>query len=203
MLVSLIRQTSPGRFTVELDDGSEVKTTLGVVTDMRLFAGKELDAEGFEELKRLSRRSIAREKALEYLSKRPMSCAELRKKLIEKGEDEDTAEFCVRWLSENGFLNDESYAAAVARHYTSKGYGEGRIRSELSRRGISREIWDETIGSVPEESSKLSAILGKKLKDPNDRDEVRKLSASLYRRGFSWDEIRRALSEYNASTEDE
>ena len=34
MRVTGIRQTSPERFTLEMSDGSEVKTTLEVVTDM-------------------------------------------------------------------------------------------------------------------------------------------------------------------------
>lgn len=64
-----------------------------------------------------------------------MSKKELRDKLVRKGEDEDTAEYCALWLEEQGFVNDESYAAAVARHYAAKGYGAGRVRAELSRSG--------------------------------------------------------------------
>ena len=123
MLITGIRQTSPGRLTVGLDDGSEVKTTLGVVTDMRLYAGRELDGEAVNALKTASARALARERAIEYVSRRAMSRAELKKKLIEKGEDEDTAEYCAAWLAEHSLIDDERYAAAVARHYAAKGYG--------------------------------------------------------------------------------
>lgn len=202
MLISIIKQSTPGRLTVSFDSGEEVKTTLGVVTDMRLFSGKELDNERLEEFRLLSHRSLAREKALEYLSKRPMSRVELKKKLLEKGEDEETADYCVSWLVDNGLINDASYAAALSRHYAAKGLGSGRIKTELSKRGISRELWDEVVEAAPDNSEKINKFISSRLKDPNDRAQVAKVSQALYRRGFSWDEIREALARFNAEVEE-
>lgn len=202
MQITDIHQTSPGRLTVTLAGGDEIKSTLGVVTDMRLYSGREMDPAAVSELKSASLRALARERALEYLSRRPMSCAELKKKLIEKGEDEDVAEYCVGWLSEHGLIDDESYAAAVARHYAAKGYGPGRVRTELSRRGIARELWDGALDAMPENVDKLDRFISSRLHDPDDRDEVRRISQALFRRGYSWDEIRRALERHRASADD-
>ena len=201
MTVTAIRQTSPGRLTVCFEDGSEIKSTLGAVTELRLYSGRELDDKQTEEFKSLSSRSLARERALEIVSRRRMSEKELRDKLLQKGFDEDTADYCVRWLSENAFLNDEEYSLAVARHYAGKGYGEGRIRAELSRRGIDSELWDEAVCSAPDGSDKRRKCISARLKDPSDRDAVRKVSQALYRRGYSWDDIRTALGEFEADTE--
>lgn len=203
MLITLIKQTSPGRLTVEFDSGTAVKTTLGVVTELRLHSGKELDEERSEEFLLLSHRSIAREKALEVLSKRPMSRLELYKKLLEKGEDEDTADYCVTWLADNGLINDESYAAAISRHYAAKGMGAGRIKTELSKRGISRELWDEALDAAPDNSDKIDKFISSRLKDPNDRAQVGRVSQALYRRGFSWEEIREALARFDVKAEEE
>ena len=201
-IVSALRQTSPGRVTVTLCGGEEIKTTLNVVTDLRLYAGRELDGEELKELRAASRSALARNRAMELLSRRPMSEKELIDKLIRKGEDEETAADCARWLRENGFLNDESYAAAVARHYAAKGYGPGRVRAELSRRGVDRELWDDTLEAMPENTDKLDRFIAARLTDPEDRDQVRKVSAALYRRGYSWEEIRSALRRFNAETEE-
>lgn len=198
MTITAIKQTSPGRLTVCLEDGSEIKSTLGVVTDLRLFSGRELDCRELEELRQASGRALAREKALEILSRRPMSRKELKTKLIQKGEEEAVAEYCVQWLSDNRLIDDESYAAAVARHYAAKGYGAGRVRSELSRRGIDRELWDEALEQMPENEGKLDKFIAARLKDPEDRDQVRKISAALYRRGYSWEDIRSALNRFHA-----
>ena len=202
MLVSALKQTSPGRVTVCFEDGAEIKSTLGVVTDMRLFSGKELDEEDIKELRSSSMLSMARDRCIEMLSRRRMSRKELIDKLLRKGESEETAEYCADWLEDKGFLDDESYAAAVARHYGNKGYGAGRVRSELYRRGVEKDLWDEAVENMPASDDKLDKLINSKLKDPEDRDQVRKVSASLYRRGYSWDEIRSALRRYNAQTED-
>ena len=201
-IVSAMRQTSPGRVTVTLCGGEEIKTTLNVVTDLRLYSGRELDGEELRELRAASAAALARNRAMELLSRRPMSEKELIDKLIRKGEDEETAADCARWLRENGFLDDESYAAAVARHYAAKGYGPGRVRAELSRRGVDRELWDDTLEAMPENTDKLDRFIAARLSDPEDRDQVRKVSAALYRRGYSWEEIRSALRRFNAETEE-
>ena len=201
-IVSAMRQTSPGRVTVTLCGGEEIKTTLNVVTDLRLYSGRELDEEELKELYRASRSALARNRAMELLSRRPMSEKELVDKLIRKGEDEETARDCARWLREEGFLNDESYAATVARHYAAKGYGPGRVRAELSRRGVDRELWDGTIEAMPENTEKLDRFIAARLTDPEDREQIRKVSAALYRRGYSWEEIRSALGRFHAETEE-
>ncbi len=203
MLIKALKQTSPGRITVCLEDGSEIRSSLNVVTDLRLFSGKELDEEDIRALRSASGRSIARDRALEMISRRLMSKKELHDKLVQKGESEENADYCVSWLSKNGFLSDESYAAAVARHYASKGYGAGRVRTELSRRGVPRELWDEALGAMPETAGKLDRLISAKLKYPGDREQVRKLGNSLYRRGYSWEEIRSALARYSAETDEE
>ena len=203
MIITALRQTSADRITVALEDGSEIKSSLGVVTDWRLFSGKDLSEEELALLRRDSSRSLARDRALELISRRLMSRKEVRDKLLPKGADEDAADYSVQWLSELGFLNDESYASAVARHYAAKGYGAGRVRSELSRRGVDRELWDEAVEHMPEADGKLDKFIAARLRDPEDRDQIRKISAALFRRGYSWEEIRTALRRYTDNIEED
>lgn len=197
--ITALKQTSPGRVTVCLEDGSELRSTLGAVTELRLFTGRELDAEGLSRLRTESQRSLGREKALELLSQRQMSARELVRKLRDKGFDEQTAAFCADWVTERGLLDEESYAAAIVRHYSAKGYGAGRLRQELQKRGIPRELIDEALDARPEDTGKLDSFVAGRLKDPDDRDAVRRLSAALYRRGYSAEEIRGALERARAA----
>ena len=203
MTVTAIRQLSPGRLCVELEDGSQIRTTLGVVTELRLYAGRELDEEAVEALRSASRRALARELSLEIVSRRPLSSKELRDKLLQKGADENTALYCVQWLTENGFLDDARYAESVVRHYAAKGYGAGRVRAELSRRGIDRELRDEALSAMPESDDKLDRFIEARLRDPEDREQIQKISSALCRRGYSWEEIRSALRRHSAQTEDD
>ena len=198
MIISTIKQNSPSSLSVILEDGEEIKTTLGVVTDLRLFSGRDLDEAALEDLRLESRRALARDRALAIVSQRQMSRRELGGKLRDKGVDEETAAWCVDWITEHGFIDEEAYAAAIARHYAAKGYGEGRVRQELMRRGIPRELFDDAFAAMPEGDEKLDRFIAARLRDPDDRDAVRKLSAALYRRGYSGEEIREALRRHKA-----
>ena len=203
MVVTALRQSSPGRFIVEFDGGETLRSTLEAVTDARLYVGMELDEEAFEELKRSSSKALDRQKALEMLSRRPYSRRELKDKLLRRGTDEQSVDECIAWLDEHGFLDDGEYAGAVARHYSAKGYGAGRVKSELRRRGIERELADETLAELPENTEKIDAYIARRLDDPKDRDSVRKIGAALFRRGYSWEEIRAALRRFDTETEED
>ncbi len=202
MIITAIKQISSDMLIVSLDGGEEIKTSLGAVTDLRLYTGRELDEEQLSRLKYLSERDRARAKGLELISRRMLSVKELEQKLVQKGISEEAAHDCALWLDENRFLDDESYASALARHYSAKGYGAGRLKHELSRRGVERELWDEAIEQMPENTDKIDRFIAARLKDSSDREQINKVSAALFRRGFSWEEIRQALRRFDADTEE-
>ena len=201
--ITSLRQTSPERVSIALSNGEEIASTVGVVADQRLYHGQELDEGRLEEIRNASVLALLKGKALELLSRRPLSAKELNDKLLQKGADPKSAAACVRWLLDQRLLDDESYAAAVARHYAARGYGPGRIRQELSRRGVPRDYWDEALGQRPDNTEKIDKLIAARLHDPDNRDEVRKVTAVLFRRGFGWDEIRAALARFSAEAEAE
>lgn len=195
-----IKQTSPERFTLKFSDGRELKTSLGVITDRYIHSEMELTEDEYAELYAASSLSLAKSRALKIINARPMSRKEMRDRLIEKGEDPDNAEVCADWLCEMGLINDESYAGSVVRHYAAKGYGVTRIRQELNRHGIPRELWDAALEQMPEQDDKIKRFIRARLTDPDDRAQIKKISDALYRRGYSWDEIKRAIN--NVKSED-
>ena len=163
--------------------------------------GRALEDAELRQLRASASAALARNRGMELLNYRPMSCQELQSKLTQKGETPEAAGAAVDWLQEHGFLDDARYAAQVVRHYAGKGYGEGRIRQELRRRGISRELWDEALRLAPDPDDKLDAFIASRLKDPGDRAQVQKIGAALFRRGYSWEEIRAALARAKADAE--
>ena len=201
--ITSLRQTAPERVSIALSSGEEISSTVGVVADLRLYRGQELDEGRLEEIRNASVLALLKGKALELLSRRPLSAKELNDKLLQKGADPKSAAVCVRWLLDQRLLDDKSYAAAVARHYAARGYGPGRIRQELSRRGVPRDYWDEALGQRPDNTEKIDKLIAARLHDPDNRDEVRKVTAALFRRGFGWDEIRAALARFSAEAEAE
>ena len=200
--IRALRQTSPERVSIELSSGEEIKATLSIAAEQRLFAGKTLEDAELEALRSSAALSLCKTRAVELLSYRPMSAKELRDKLTQKGENPEAAAAAVDWLCEKGLLDDSRYAGMVVRHYAAKGYGPGRVRQELQRRGVPRELWEEALRELPEPEDKLDAFLASRLKDPGDRAQVQKVSAALIRRGFSWEEIRAALARYRDGMEE-
>ena len=144
------------------------------------------------------------EKAVSLLNYRAHSRKELADKLKQKTgcADAELAKVLDR-LEELGFLNDRTYAASVVRGCARKGYGAQRALAELSRRGIAKDLREEALAEMPETDAALERLIRTRLRDPSDRDEIRKVSAAMIRRGFSWDEIRRALESVRYSATDE
>jgi len=192
-----IKQTSPERFTLVFDDGTELKTTLGIITERFIHSGMDFDEDAYNELVSACTLALSKARALRIINARPMSREELRKRLVEKGETPENAEECAEWLCQMGLINDTEYAGSVVRHYAAKGYGASRIKQELRRHGVSRELWDEAMSQMPEQDEYLARFLRSRLTDPGNRAQVKKVSDALFRRGYSWDQIKHALNEFD------
>ena len=193
-----IKQTSPERFTLIFDDGRQIKSSLGVITERFLHSGAELNDAEYDELYSASTLSLAKARALRIINTRPMSRREMYDRLVSKGETPDNAELCADWLCDMGLINDRSYAASVVRHYAAKGYGVSRIKQELKRHGIDRALWDEALEELPEQDDYIERFLRSRLTDPEDRAQVKKVSDALFRRGYSWEQIKHALNNFNS-----
>lgn len=185
------------RFLAKLSDGTELKISSTLVADLSLYRGMELPEEEAQELISSARLFSCKERALKHIGARPMSQKELYDKLTEKGEAPEDAQECVRWLAEKRYLDDGQYASIIVRHYSAKGYGAQRVKNELYRRGVPRELWDEALEEMPDMDDKAYRLLCSKLKSgAPDRAEMKKATDALFRRGFSWDEIKVAANRY-------
>ena len=197
-------QRKKGRFLVKLEDGNILRVTEEEVLRFSLAAGMELDDESLEALDESAQRSAVRAAAASMIGSRPLSKKELTRRLVRKGADEEDAGEAADWLEDIGAVNDREYAAMLVRHYAGKGYGRASIREEMYRRGVDRELWDEALEELPDQSETLDRLIQKKCRgDLSDRREVRRVSDSLLRRGFSWSEVKDALRRYTELQEDE
>ena len=89
------------------------------------------------------------------------------------------------------------------RDYGRRGYGPAKVREELRRRGVPRELWDAAMEELPDSGAVLDALIQKKCRgELSDPREIKRVSDSLLRRGFSWGEVRSALSRYTELAEE-
>ena len=189
---------------VKLESGYVLRVTEEELLHFGLRAGMELDEEALETLRSSARSSAARATAANIIGSRALSKQELTRRLVKKGNDASDAQAAADWLEDIGAVNDVQYAAALARHYGDRGYGPARVREELRRRGVDRELWDEALEELPEAAEVLDRLIQKKCRgDLSDPREKRRVSDALLRRGFSWSDVKAAIGRYAEIGEDD
>ena len=190
-------QRVQGRWLVQLEDGTLLRVGENEVLAFSLYQGRELDEEERQRLLDSARKNGLKEKALNLLTGKPMSRRELERKLEQwEATEEESAAICDR-MEELGFLNDEAYAQTVVRHYSAKGYGERKLRDELSRRGVPREHWEQALEQARDPEEAIRAFVEKKLAGKaGDPKELKKVSDALIRRGYRWQEISPVLDRW-------
>jgi regulatory protein len=136
-----------------------------------------------------------RQKALDLLSRREHTRAELAQKL--KGHEEASSaeiQTLLDTLETQTLLSDERFAEAYCTMRFKKGYGPIRISQELSARGLSDEIVSLTLDQISEDMwlEKAASVYQKKFGRslPKDHKEKFKQSQFLYYRGFESDQIK-------------
>ena len=186
------------RWLAVLEDGSILRVSKNQIADFALYAGRELSDEEAERLTQAIEKENFRSHALRVVTDTPKSRKMLLKILEEKDCQPEQAEEIADWLEDLGYLDDAAYAREVAELYTRKGYGVRKIRDELYRRGVPRELWDEALEQIEEEdnASAIDAFLEKKLRGSHDPKDVKRASDALARRGYRWPEISDALRRY-------
>ena len=191
------------RVLVFLEEGDPLRITGHELLQFGLYPGMDLSPQLVVQLQAAGQRSESRVQAARLASGRMLSRKELTDKLSRKGIDPDTAAETADWLEALGAVDDAAYAGVIARHYAAGGYGPGRVRQELQKRGIPRELWDDALFQLPDSAEAIDLFLRKKLggRTP-DRAMLKKLSDALLRRGFSWNDIRPALNRLGGEIEE-
>jgi len=145
--------------------------------------------------------------AAAFLSVRPRSEAETRRRLIKLGYPEPLVEEVVVRLIEMHYLDDEDFARAwVQSRDRSRPRGSAGLRRELLLKGVARDTIDTVLAereeSAPEQEADLSAaralLARRRAALDREQDHVRrrqKAYALLARNGFDPDVCRTAVNE--------
>ncbi len=184
-----------GRVLVHLEGDNLLRITEDELLRFDLYPGLDIDPGTVIELRKCAARSEARVRAANMIAARPLSKQELQKRLRDKGAADADAEAAVDWLADIGALDDLAYAKMLVRHYSASGYGEARLRDELRRRGVGRELWDEALADAPDAAETIARVIAARTRGKvPDETERKKLSGLLLRRGFAWRDVKAALN---------
>ena len=153
---------------------------------------------------RAESRKALRKKAMDLLARREHSVAELRRKLQShvdgrgKAQNLDAAAIdeVLAAVQKDGLLSDERFTEAFVRYRCNNGYGPQRIQAELRERGVSEKIAAIYLDfSDPQWFERAMSVCNKRFGEgkPKDFKQRARQARFLQYRGFTTDQVRRAL----------
>ena len=167
------------------------------------ISGDEIDEEELTAFEEVAGSRRAFNSALNSLDYRDHSEKEIRAKLMRKHGAEYVDE-AVEKLIELDLINDRRYAENYARElFEHKKFGKIRIKSELIAKGIASDIASKAVNSLfedeePDNIQRIVDIIEKKYYNRmNDEVGRKKVFSALQRMGYSFSDIREAMSEFS------
>lgn len=134
-----------------------------------------------------------RRAALNYLSRRDYSRAELVAKLQQKGASVDEVAKVIDWCTAENYLNEKRFLLMLLRHRCSQGYGYRYILQECRQHQLTEQQLNAAIEAEAIDWWQLARqAYQKKFSDRvivDYQDKVKRM-AYLQRRGFSSEQIR-------------
>ena len=172
------------RNKLTFEDGREIPVNPDLIYEYGLKDGVELSEERYLTLLEES----AYSKALAILARQERSEKGLVVKLRECFRDGALAEKVVNRVKKNGYLNDAEYAVSFL---TGKNYSKKQAIYELMKKGIGKKDAESAL-----EHSEIDehVIIDKYIKKMAGKDE-RKIIESLMRKGFEYEDIKRAIKD--------
>lgn len=139
---------------------------------------------------------VIRRAALDLLARREHSTRELREKLLQKLGSAPQLDEELERLQADGLLDDNRFAEAFVRMHRNRGHGPQRILHELAQKGVDAEIAEACVEPKSGEWVELlRRIRARRFGEeaPVSSTEWQRQARHLQTRGFSTEQIRRAL----------
>ncbi|MGC9398851.1 MAG: RecX family transcriptional regulator [Anaerolineae bacterium] len=190
------------RVNVYLD--GEFAFGLAATQAAKLQVGARLSDRQIAELQALDAVEKAHDRALNYLSYRPRSEAEIQRYLREKEFSEETIEETLERLRRVGLVDDLEFAHYwINNRLRFRPRGRRALRQELRQKGIANKIIEQVLSEFDEERALQKALQrhARRLQHLSSEKFRQRLTQRLARRGFSYEAIREALDTYLASND--
>lgn len=190
------------RFSIFINESYFAALDEEMIAKGHIETGMEMDEETLAEWIQADELKKAFEKSLSFLGYRTRSSKETIQYLEKKGFDPSVIQKTIEKLEYYQYINDENYAKSWVRDQKiGKNIGKMAIRRELARKGINRDLAAEALGDITDEDELERAtqwvqkLMNKKTGASIDQKIIlQKISQTLFRKGFSWDVIHKALN---------
>ena len=196
MKITAIKQQvkNPERVSIFVDGKYEFSLSLDELVKYKLKNNDELDKADLKKFKKISADGKLRARALEWLLNRPHSEREFRDYLYRKKTEPEQIDSLVNDFTEKGYLDNVKFALWFTELQARRGKSDRVIKAELFKKGIGRELADETMPeSAGDESQRLKAMIDKKRRLSRYKNDPQKLAKYLTAQGFSWQDVKQQL----------
>jgi len=181
------------RVNVIVDGAVWTSAHRDVVYECSLRKGDPANPELLDRLQEGDERHRAYEGALLLLSYRPRTEGELRQRLRQKGVRDSVSAETIERLRRAGLIDDATFAASWVQNRGSGRAGKGKplLAAELRAKGVASDLAAAAVSEADESVTALEVARAqsKRLRGLSHADFVRRLGASLRRRGFGYDTI--------------
>ncbi len=185
---------------LSLDSGETLEIDLSAIEESHIHEGDELSEEDTQKLKALSDYNRAKSRALWLLDYADQTETCLLDKLKRAGFDEKTAKKAINRLKSLDLINDDRFAERYALKCAQSGISKNQTYIKLISKKLDRETVKSAISKVEfDEEAAIEKLIEKKYHknlELNDRKETQKVIAALARKGFSFSDIKSALSKF-------
>lgn len=204
MKILKITKGKSGDVVVFLDNDEKLFLAYEVLLKNGLRKGDEISEDLFSYLVTENQKYFIKKRALSLLARRMHSVSELRIKLLQKKYKKELIEEVLKGLTESKILDDQKFALLFAEEKSGgKSWGKVKIKAELIKKGINRDIINEVLTKISSEHDDFQTALElgrKKLrlisaKKPDSRKASQKIMSYLYNKGFDFEICRQVAKE--------
>ncbi|GFI17533.1 regulatory protein RecX [Lachnospiraceae bacterium] len=201
MTVTEIKEITKSRVKVAIDGEPAFVLYKGELRAYGIKEGQEIREEDYQTILTQILPKRAKMRALNLLKSRAYTSFQLEEKLTMGGYPREIILEALSYVESFGYINDSQYAADFI-EYNKEKKSRNRMAMDLRKKGIPdviiREAMENAEGADSEELEKTQIVrwMEKKRFTPHTAtlQEKNKMTAFLFRKGFSIDTIRNVLS---------
>lgn len=197
MIVTNIEAINKTKYNIYIDENFAFALYKGEVFKYGIKCNQEIAEEVVVQIKEEVLLKRAKLRAMHLLNALPRTEQQVREKLTQNGYPRDIVDRAIQYVSSFGYINDGAYIRNfVLGKQGSKSKRE--IKFLLEQKGLKSELVDDILEEMyaeKSESDTIREIIQKKHWNLSEMEtkEKQKAIAYLMRKGFSYEEIRKAF----------
>lgn len=198
MIVTKVEPVSKNRYKVEVDGEFAFVLYRRELSHYQIREECEVSEESFEQIKKEVIIKRAKLRAMHLLNDMDRTESQLRTKLRQSCYTEDVVEAALAYVKSFGYIDDLDYAKRYIQNRQNQ-KSKRELCAQLVGKGIERELielaMEECYTGEDDEIEAIRRLAAKRKYHFRDatREEQQKQMAYFMRKGFSYENIRRAL----------